>query len=159
MLANFIVKELEQIDFEILEQFLYAAIFQPDPENLIPFSAIKGPDLSKYIEHFGQKPGDFAIGALAGEEVVALVWVRLVKGYGHVDLSTPELNISVLEDYRGQGLGHILMEKMLDKLAVEGFKKVSLSVQKANRALKLYQALGFGVHAEDEETYTMVYVF
>lgn len=151
------IKRLYEIDGDVLKQFLYAAIFQPDPLDIIPFSVVESSDLSQYIDQLFSKKGDYAIGAIDGEALVGLVWVRLVKGYGHVDASTPELNISVLDGYRGRKLGSRLIKTMLALLSEEGFKQVSLSVQKANRAVKLYEELGFTVFAEDEETYTMVY--
>ncbi|MGO4938759.1 hypothetical protein ACTQ45_01870 [Fundicoccus sp. Sow4_D5] len=46
---------------------------------------------------------------------------------------------------------------MLHKLAKEGYQQLALSIQKANRAVTLYHALGFGVHSEDEETKKMGY--
>lgn len=47
---------------------------------------------------------------------------------------------------------------MLHKLAKEGYQQLALSIQKANRAVTLYHALGFGVHCEDEQAQTMCYV-
>lgn len=158
MPAGYTIKEIKRMEQDVLKLFLYEAIFQPDSDNLIPFSAIEGPDLSKYVSKFGQQQGDYAFGAFEGAEIVGLVWVRLVEGYGHIDKDTPELNISVLEEHRGKQLGQSLINHMLHKLATEGYHQVSLSVQKANRAVILYHALGFVVHSEDEESKTMRYV-
>lgn len=160
MPRNYMIKELINIHEEILKKFLFEAIFQPDLSNLIPYYVIEEPDLSKYIDQFGKQVGDYAFGAFDTEkEIVGLVWVRLVKGYGHIDKETPELNISVMEGHRGKQLGQALIHQMLSKLATKGYKQVSLSVQKANRALSLYQAIGFEVYSEDEETFTMRYIF
>lgn len=153
------IKELTSIHEEILKQFLYEAIFQPNLSNMIPYSVVEEPDLSKYIDLFGKQVGDYAFGAFDNEKkIVGLVWVRLVKGYGHINKETPELNISVIERHRGNHLGQTLIHQMLSKLATKGYKQVSLSVQKANRALSLYQIIGFEVYSEDEETFTMRYI-
>lgn len=48
------------------------------------------------------------------------------------------------------------MTKMLEVLKAKGVKKVSLSVQKANPALKLYRRLGFNPLSENNEDYVMV---
>ena len=111
----------------------------------------------KYIDKFGQLIGDYAIVSYDGENPIGLVWMRLVEGYGHVDSKTPELNISILSPYRGKGLGRTLLQSMFQLLKDKDYKQVSLSVQKANRALALYLALGFDIYAEDEETFTMIY--
>ena len=47
------------------------------------------------------------------------------------------------------------MMKMLDLLRQKGYKKVSLSVQKANYAVKMYEKAGFKTVDENEEEYIM----
>ena len=44
---------------------------------------------------------------------------------------------------------------MLDLLKEKGYKSVSLSVQKANYALKMYQKAGFKVISDDGEEVIM----
>ena len=48
------------------------------------------------------------------------------------------------------------MKTILALLKVHGYKRVSLSVQKANYALKLYQKVGFEIVRDNEEEYIMV---
>lgn len=150
------VQRIHDMEQEILKKFLYEAIFQPDIKNPIPFSATEQPELRKYIDGFGQQKGDYALGAFYEEQIVGLVWTRLVKGYGYIGSNTPELNISVLSPYRGKNIGSLLLSKMLILLKEKGFEKVSLSVQKANKALKLYEKLGFEIFSADDATYTMI---
>ena len=47
-------------------------------------------------------------------------------------------------EYRGQGLGTALLGALLTKLGELGYRQASLSVQKANYAVKLYEKAGFG---------------
>ena len=100
--------------------------------------------------------GDDCLVAEVDGQLVGAVWTRIINDYGHVDDQTPSLAISLLEGYRGQGLGTSLMTKMLEVLKAKGVKKVSLSVQKANPALKLYRRLGFNPLSENNEDYVMV---
>ena len=44
-----------------------------------------------------------------------------------------------INDYRGYGIGTALMKEMLRILKDRGYKQVSLSVQKANYAVDMYQ--------------------
>ena len=79
-----------------------------------------------------------------------------MNDYGHIDDVTPSLAISLYKEYRGLGIGTALMKEMLLLLKSKGYEKVSLSVQKANYAFKMYQKLGFEIIDENEEEYIMV---
>lgn len=48
------------------------------------------------------------------------------------------------------------LEKMLSLLKIHGYSRVSLSVQKANFAVNLYQKVGFEIVKENAEEYIMV---
>lgn len=49
------------------------------------------------------------------------------------------------------------MKSMLDLLKQRGYKQTSLSVQKDNYAVKMYQAVGFSIVKETEEEYLMIH--
>lgn len=112
-----------------------------------------------YIEHFGKQKGD--VGWLAEMEgkVVGMAWSRMIKDYGYLDDETPSLSISLLPTYRQKGIGTELFKALLENLKTEGYKRVSLSVQKANYASKWYLQLGFQVVTENETDYIMDYQF
>ncbi len=76
-------------------------------------------------------------------KIVGAVWVRIMDDYGHIDDSTPSFAISLYKEYRGKGIGTLLMKEMLSALKERGYKQASLSVQKENYAAKMYQKLGF----------------
>ena len=99
------------------------------------------------------------IGGLVAEvdgKIVGAVWVRIMNDYGHIDNETPSLAISLYKEYRGFGIVTALMKKILALLKENGYKQVSLSVQKANYAAKLYLKVGFEIVRENEEEYIMV---
>ena len=79
-----------------------------------------------------------------------------MNDYGHVDDETPSFAISFLPDFRGKGIGTILMREMLSILKEEGFSQASLAVQKANYAVRMYRKVGFEIIDENEEEYIMV---
>lgn len=87
--------------------------------------------------------------------MVGSVWTRIMDDYGHVDDETPSCAVSLYNEYRGQGIGSQLMMKMLDLLRQQSYKKVSLSVQKANYAVKMYEKSGFKTVDENEKEYIM----
>lgn len=79
-----------------------------------------------------------------------------MNDYGHIDDKTPSFAISVYKEYRGRGIGTALMKEMLTTLKRRGYKRASLSVQKANFAVEMYRKSGFQIVAEDEEEYLML---
>ena len=79
-----------------------------------------------------------------------------MNDYGHIDNQTPSLAIALYPQYRKQGIGTRLMQQMLQLLKDEGYTQVSLSVQKANYAYRMYKKLGFEVITENDEEYLMV---
>jgi len=145
----------------MLRDFTYEAIFQRDPANLIPRSALEEPDIRVFYEGFG-KPSDMCFVAEADGELIGAVWTRIlsgeVRGFGNIDAHTPEFAISVYPDYRGQGIGTALMRHMLEALREQGYQKTSLAVQKDNYAVRMYEAVGFSVLKETDEEYLMVCV-
>lgn len=154
---NYIIRELRKDEYDLLDDFLYEAIFQPDEANLAPKSILQKPELQVYIKDFGKKKDDYCLCAEVDKKVVGIVWVRNIKGYGSVDEVTPEFAISLYKDFRGHGIGTELMKKMLDYLKKSGYSKASLAVQKANYALSMYQKVGFQIIDENVEEYIMIH--
>ena len=151
-----ILRSLRDDEKELLKDFLYEALFVPEGAEPFPRSIIYKPELSMYYEDFGSKADDNCIVAEVDDKVVGAVWTRIMDDYGHVDDETPSLAISLYEEYRGKGYGTAMMKKMLEILKEKGYRKVSLSVQKANRAVRLYESLGFRVLIDKDDEYIMV---
>ena len=76
--------------------------------------------------------------------------------YGHVDDETPSLAISLYPAYRGGGIGTDLLGRMLAQLRQDGYKQVSLSVQRVNPAANLYRRMGFETLRGTEEEWIMI---
>ena len=110
------------------------------------------------FEGFGSLPDDRAIVAEASGEVVGACWVRTTDEYGHIDDETPSFSISLYPRFRRQGIGTAMMGSLLDELHDAGYVRVSLSVQKENPALHLYERLGFQIIGDgfDETEWLMV---
>lgn len=89
-------------------------------------------------------------------KVVGAVWVRIMNDFGHIDDETPSLAISLYKEYRGLGIGTAMMKEMLSKLKQKSYNKTSLSVQKANYVVKMYEKVGYKIFSENEEEYIMV---
>ncbi len=140
----------------LLEDFLYEAIFVPEGASAPPKSIIQQPELQIYITDFGQRKDDIGLVAEVEKKAVGAVWVRIMNDYGHIDNDTPSFAIALYKDYRGLGIGTALMQEMLRILKDRGYKQASLAVQKANYAVKMYQNVGFTIVDENEEEYIML---
>ena len=149
-------REIRPDEIPLLDDFLYEAIFIPEGVAAPPKSIIEQEDLQVYIKDFGRRPDDHCLVAEVDGKIVGAVWVRVMDDYGHVDDRTPSLAISLLKNYRNQGIGTQLLERMLELLRRKGYLRVSLSVQKANYALRMYQKAGFEEIADRGEEVLMV---
>ena len=140
----------------VLDEFLYEAIFVPQGVDPPPRSIIENDDLQVYVRDFGESPHDHCLVAECDGKIVGAVWSRMMNDYGHIDNQTPSLAISLFKEYRGQGIGTRLLSQMLDLLRKEGYGQASLSVQKENYALRMYQRAGFDVVVDRGEEVLMV---
>ena len=155
-----IIREISTEELNILDDMLYESIFQPEGCEPVPRSVIQIPEINVYIDGFGSRKDDYCLVAEVDGRIIGAVWVRIlagkIRGYGNIDDQTPEFAISLLKEYRNQGIGTLLMQQMIEYLKRKGYAQTSLSVQKKNYAAKMYQKLGFEIIRENEEDYLMV---
>ena len=153
---NYIIREIKETEYHLLNDFLYEAIFIPEGVEAPPKSIINTPELQVYIAGFGTQKHDRALVAEVDNKIAGAVWVRIMNDYGHVDNNTPSFAISLYKEYRGLGIGTAMMRKMLAVLKDCGYEQVSLAVQKANYAVSMYLKVGFKIVDENDEEYIMV---
>lgn len=153
---DYTIREIQKQEYPLLDNFLYEAIFIPEGIDPPPKSVIKSPELQIYVERFGELKDDWGLVAEVDGKIVGAVWVRIMNDYGHIDNETPSLAISLYKEYRGFGIGTAMMKEILTLLKSHRYNRVSLSVQKANYAAKLYRKVGFEIVRENEEEYIMV---
>ena len=138
-----VIREIRPEEIPVLEDFLYEAIFIPEGVPAPPRSIVKNEDMQVYVRDFGKKSDDRCLVAEEDGKIIGAVWTRIMDDYGHLDDRTPSLAISLYGEYRSRGIGTQLMRCMLEKLEADGYQSVSLSVQKANYALRMYRKVGF----------------
>jgi ribosomal protein S18 acetylase RimI-like enzyme len=90
---------------------------------------------------------------------VGAAWYRLfdrnTPGFGFVDEQTPELAIAVVPSQRGKGTGGQLLKALLERARADGYEGISLSVDKENPAVGLYERYGFRRVREDDGAVVM----
>ena len=151
-----VIREISPEEISLLNDFLYEAIFIPEGVSAPPRSIIENEDLQVYVRDFGKKVDDRCLVVEVDGTIVGAVWTRVMNDYGHIADGIPSLAISLYKEYRHQGIGTELLREMLQLLKRDGYPQVSLSVQKANYASRMYQKAGFEVVKETEEEYLMV---
>lgn len=151
---DYVIRGLKQNEINLLDTFLYEAIFIPEGVQAPSKDIIEHPDLQIYVADFGKKDDVCYVADIDGK-IVGAVWTRIINDYGHIDDTTPSLSISLLKEYRNLGIGTELMKQILLTLKEKKYKQVSLSVQKINYAVNMYKKVGFEIVRENEEDYVM----
>lgn len=141
------VRHMRPDEYALLGDFLLLAIFVPEgQECVVSREQVMADALCRgFVEGFGTRGDDACLVAEMQGEVVGACWVRTTRVYGHVDDRTPAFAVSVKRGLRGRGIGGSLMRAMLDELDSGGCERATLSVQKENPALRLYERLGFRI--------------
>ena len=154
------IRKIEKTEYPVLEDFLYNAIYIPEGEQWPSREIIYDPEIYIYVKDFGLDT-DCGVVAECDGAIIGVAWTRIIPAYGHLDENTPELAISILPEYRNQGIGAMLMNRLFDLLRERGYKRTSLSVQENNPAVRFYERLGYIVTDEKidhagHEDYIMV---
>ena len=155
---NYTIRELSIDERHVLETYLYHAIYIPEGITPPPLEIINQPELQVYIKGFGEQDGDICLVAECDSKIVGAVWVRIMNDYGHISNDMPSMAISLLPEYRDKGIGTALMKSIQKTVSEQGYKGISLSVQKQNYAAKMYQKLGFKTIEDKDEELIMVYM-
>ena len=79
---NFSIRELKQEEKDVLNTFLYEAIFIPEGVTAPKKDIIYQPELQLYVKDFGTNKGDVCLVAQVENEIVGAVWVRMYKKVG-----------------------------------------------------------------------------
>ena len=92
---EYIIREIKEFEYSLLDDFLYEAIFIPEgvapPERMV----IKLPELQAYVADFGKEKDDIGFLAEVNDKVIGAVWVRVMNDYGHVEDGVPSFVISL----------------------------------------------------------------
>ena len=153
-------RPLEKDDHSLLPKFLYQAIFVPPGDQKPSTAIINEPEILRYIINWGVMNGDKAIVAEANTKIIGMAWGRIFKfpgtGYGYINDDTPEISISILPEYRNQGVRTKLLKKLFRAYKKDKTSQLSLSVDKRNPALELYKKIGFREFGDKGQAITMI---
>lgn len=145
------IREGGQQDVRFLRDMLRHAYYWRSRDTEMP--------ITRYVNAWG-RTGDSALIALDDFHSAGAAWYRLYTqrepGFGFVDEQTPELTIGVVPSRRGKGIGSELLDALLERARKDGHTRISLSVEKTNPAVHLYESRGFKSIREDDGATVMV---
>ena len=141
------IQRLRSEQMEPLRDALYEAAFWRGDDRPVVADALARPHLRVYIDGWG-RPGDVAVGARDSLGVVGgAAWFRLFTAadhaYGFVRDDIPEVGIGVQPEWRHRGVGRSLLSSLHLEARALGITQLSLSVERDNPALRLYESLGY----------------
>lgn len=143
-----VLREALAEDRPLLDRFLAIAARWQSPDAAQHLEEVLQDDHNvRYVEGWPQD-GDFGVVAeLASGPAVGAAWARLLaeerSGYGFVAPGIPELSIGVEPEWRRSGIGTRLLDALIEGARQRGLQALSLSVERANPAKRLYGRVGF----------------
>jgi ribosomal protein S18 acetylase RimI-like enzyme len=148
------IREATAADVEAIRWALFAALDWQPERQLPPFDVVmQHPAVVRYHRDWG-RPGDLGVLAELGGKLVGVAYARLFTdddhGQGYVDEETPEVAVAVRDGHRGEGIGAQVMVALAELARERGVRQLSLSVDGANPAQRLYEGLGYRKLREDD---------
>lgn len=116
--------------------------------------------LRHYVSDWPQ-PDDFGVVAVGDQEApIGAAWARTFSaqdpGFGFVALDVPEVSMAVIAPQRGRGIGHRLLQALVETARQRGSRALSLSVEDGNQAAELYATAGFRTVERNGNSTTML---
>jgi len=156
------LREALPSDLPFLREMLYEGVFwRAGPNRPSREQGLALPEIGRDLTDWGSRGGDTAVVATTESVPVGAAWYRFwtddhpARG-GYINEDTPVLAIAVHPNRRNRGIGTRLLKWLIARAAADAVPAISLSVSKGNRALTLYRRLGFEVHADRGDAFTMV---
>jgi GNAT superfamily N-acetyltransferase len=159
-MSDFTIRAAARGDTEFLIDMLVEAINWLPERNWSRERIMADPAIAHYVSDW-MRPDDLGVIAVdAAGSPVGAAWLRYLgaadRGYGYLSDDVPEMTMGVAEPWRGRGVGRVLLRAVLDAAREHGMAAVSLSVERANFAARLYSSEGFRTVESFEDSDTMV---
>ena len=78
--------------------------------------------------------------------------------YAGADADGAEISVAVADDWQHQGLGQILLRRLIDYAGTHGIRRLySMDAVNNERMRQLARHVGFGEHADPSDTHQVVY--
>lgn len=148
-------------DASFIEDMLVEAANTPSHPDRNRSETLALPDIAHYAEGWPRET-DLGVIAVGSEELLGAAWLRYftesAPAHGFVAADVPELAIGVERGSRGRGVGRKLLHALFEAAELRGIQRISLSVERANPAIRLYSSEGFETVGSREHADTMLRV-
>ncbi|CAM5336939.1 N-acetyltransferase family protein [Leifsonia shinshuensis] len=146
-MAEFRIRQAAAEDARILADMLVEAANWNALRARPRVAVLEDPKVLRYVAGW-KRPGDFGcVAEDAHGAPVGACWARLFPadepGSGFVAVGVPELTLGVNTQWRAQGVGRALLQELGRLAAGSGVNRLSLSVERANFAQRLYVSEGY----------------
>jgi GNAT superfamily N-acetyltransferase len=154
------IRPAEQADAVFLADMLVEA-FNWHPDRMRRrVELLADPSVNRYLAGW-RRPGDDGVLAVDDHgDPVGACWFRVLPkrdaGYGWVAAGVPELTLGVRPIHRARGVGRTLLRAACAVATGHGHQRISLSVERANFASRLYVSEGFATLTSGPDADTMV---
>jgi GNAT superfamily N-acetyltransferase len=153
------IRSARSDDRGFIESMAVEAVnWDPTRSALSPEAIKAEPTFGRYLDGW-LRPDDLGVVAAADGEAVGAAWLRFFEasepGYGFIAAEIPEISIGVRAGWRGQGIGGRLLDRLVDLARARRIGAISLSVEPANPAKRLYDRHGFRTVGSNGDAVTM----
>ncbi len=118
------------------------------------------PHINRYVRGWKRPSDDGVVAEDAQHDPIGACWFRVLPqtepGYGFVASGVPELSLGVRPIWRAQGVGRSLLQAAVALATRAGHQRISLSVERANFAHRLYVSERFVTVESGADADTMV---
>jgi GNAT superfamily N-acetyltransferase len=153
------IRQASSVDRAFIESMAVEAVnWDPTRPAMSPAAIAAEPIYGRYLAGW-LRPDDLGVVAEADGIAVGAAWLRFFDasepGYGFIAQDIPEISIGVRAGWRGQGIGGQLLDRLVDLARERRIVAISLSVEPANAAMRLYKRHGFRPVASNGDALTM----
>lgn len=117
------------------------------------------PSLAIYEQFYGFTSKDLGLYALEAHRLVGAVWIRRLNcdhgSNAYIDDNIPVLSIAVLSEYRGKGIGSMMIEQLFIEAGAL-YEHISVSVLRDSAAIHFYERHGFVTYDSPSQKYSPV---
>jgi GNAT superfamily N-acetyltransferase len=146
-------------DAGFLLDMLVEAVNWSPKRRLSRAAVAADPALTRYIDDWPHA-GDLGVVAEADSKPIGAGWLRLFTadhpGYGYLADDIPELSMAIVVGWRERGVGRALLQEITRRARTAGHQAISLSVERANFAHRLYISEGYQIIEQGPDSDTML---
>src|SRR3954452_10505938 len=118
------------------------------------------PLVNRYLKGWKRAADDGVLAVDDNGAPIGACWYRVLgksePGYGFGPAGVPELTLGVRQLWRAQGVGRTLLRALCDVATERGHQRISLSVERANFAQRLYVSEAFSTVRSGKDSDVMV---